>query len=249
MTSRTRNLTILGIVAMLLVLALLVIVPGTPVSKDTKLGLDLEGGIELVYEGQATPQVPKVTPQAVDDAIETMRKRVDSLGVSEPEIQRAGAEPDLGRPARRPERGARQGAGRHHGAAAVLRLGAERTHRPRGLRRQQGPLSGRLRGHDAEGQGGGHRRPPGIRPDAGRGGQGQQHGQGPLLPVRPRPASDRPRQEAAAHRQLRAFEHLQGPARGLRRQRPARRRSTPATPSAWRSSTRSAREVRRPARG
>jgi SecD/SecF fusion protein len=90
MTSRTRNLTILGIVAGMLVLALLVILPGTPLSKDTKLGLDLEGGIELVYEGQATPQVPKVTPQAVDDAIETMRKRVDSLGVSEPEIQRAG---------------------------------------------------------------------------------------------------------------------------------------------------------------
>lgn len=91
MTSRTRNLTILGVVAVLLVLALLVIVPGTPLSKDTKLGLDLEGGIELVYEGEPTPQVPEVTPQSIDDAIETMRKRVDSLGVAEPEIQRAGA--------------------------------------------------------------------------------------------------------------------------------------------------------------
>src|SRR5918992_430166 len=91
MTSRGRNLSILGVVAVLLVLALLVIVPGTPLSKDTKLGLDLEGGIELVYEGRPTPQVPTVTPQAVDDAIDTMRKRVDALGVSEPEIQRAGA--------------------------------------------------------------------------------------------------------------------------------------------------------------
>jgi SecD/SecF fusion protein len=91
MTSRTRNLTILGIVAGLLVLALLVIVPGTPLSKQTKLGLDLKGGTELVYEGEPTPQVPTVTPQSIDDAIETMRKRVDSLGVSEPEIQRAGA--------------------------------------------------------------------------------------------------------------------------------------------------------------
>ena len=35
--------------------------------------------------------MPEVTPQSVDDAIETMRKRVDSLGVAEPEIQRAGA--------------------------------------------------------------------------------------------------------------------------------------------------------------
>jgi SecD/SecF fusion protein len=92
MTSRTRNISILGVVALLLVLAGLVIVPGTPLSKDTKLGLDLEGGIELVYEGRPTPQVPEVTPQALDDAIETMRKRVDALGVSEPEIQRSGPE-------------------------------------------------------------------------------------------------------------------------------------------------------------
>jgi SecD/SecF fusion protein len=92
MTSRTRNLTILGVVVTLLVLALLVIVPGSPLSKDTKLGLDLEGGIELVYEARPTPQVPEVTQQAIDDAIETMRKRVDALGVSEPEIQRSGRE-------------------------------------------------------------------------------------------------------------------------------------------------------------
>ncbi len=92
MTSRTRNFAILGLLAVLLVLAAMVIVPGTPLSKDTKLGLDLEGGIELVYEGRPTPQVPEVTPQAVDDAIETMRKRVDALGVSEPEIQRSGQE-------------------------------------------------------------------------------------------------------------------------------------------------------------
>jgi SecD/SecF fusion protein len=86
MTSRTRNFAILGIVALLLVGAGLVIM-----SKSTKLGLDLKGGVELVYQGEPTPQVPKVTPQSIDDAIETMRKRVDSLGVSEPEIQRAGA--------------------------------------------------------------------------------------------------------------------------------------------------------------
>ena len=34
--------------------------------------------------------MPEVTPQAIDDAIETIRKRTDALGVSEPEIQRAG---------------------------------------------------------------------------------------------------------------------------------------------------------------
>ena len=86
MTDRRRNLAILGIVVVLLAGALAVIV-----TKPTKLGLDLRGGIELVYEGKPTPKVPEVTPQAIDDSIETIRKRTDALGVSEPEIQRAGA--------------------------------------------------------------------------------------------------------------------------------------------------------------
>jgi SecD/SecF fusion protein len=87
MTSRKRNLSIIGLVLVMLVAAAYVIT-----SKPTVLGLDLRGGVELVYEGRPTPQVPEVTPQAIDDAIETIRKRTDALGVSEPEIQRAGAD-------------------------------------------------------------------------------------------------------------------------------------------------------------
>ena len=80
-----RNFAILGIV--LVLLAALGVVIAT---KPTKLGLDLRGGTELVYQGRPTPQVPTVTPQAVDDAIDTIRKRTNSLGVSETEIQRSG---------------------------------------------------------------------------------------------------------------------------------------------------------------
>src|SRR4051794_20321386 len=89
--SKKRNLIVLGLVLLALVLALLVIIPSSPLSKPTRLGLDLKGGVELIYEGRPTPKVPKVTPQAISDAIETIRKRTDALGVSEPEIQRAGA--------------------------------------------------------------------------------------------------------------------------------------------------------------
>ena len=85
MTNRTRNFSILGVVLLLLAAAGFVIA-----TKSTRLGLDLKGGTELVYQGQPTPQVPKVTPQALDDALETIRKRTDALGVSEPEIQRSG---------------------------------------------------------------------------------------------------------------------------------------------------------------
>ncbi|HKP92126.1 MAG TPA: protein translocase subunit SecD, partial [Thermoleophilaceae bacterium] len=100
MTDPRRNRIILGLVVLLLALALLVIVPGSPLSKPTRLGLDLKGGVELVYQGRPTPKVPKVTPQAIDDAINTIRKRTDALGVSEPEIQRAGAdEISIGLPA------------------------------------------------------------------------------------------------------------------------------------------------------
>src|SRR4051794_27128538 len=74
----------------MVVLALLTIIPGAPLAKKTQLGLDLRGGVELIYQAEPTPQVPKVTPQAVSDAINTIRKRTNALGVSESEVQQQG---------------------------------------------------------------------------------------------------------------------------------------------------------------
>jgi SecD/SecF fusion protein len=85
MSNRRRNLIILGLVVALLIASVYAIT-----SKRTVLGLDLKGGTELVYQGRPTPQVPEVTPENIDRAIEIIRERVDSLGVSEPEISRVG---------------------------------------------------------------------------------------------------------------------------------------------------------------
>lgn len=85
MTARRRNLFILLLVAGLLAGSIFVIA-----TKETKLGLDLRGGVELVYQAEPTPQAPVVTQDSLDRAIDVMRDRVDSLGVSEPEIQRSG---------------------------------------------------------------------------------------------------------------------------------------------------------------
>jgi SecD/SecF fusion protein len=85
-TNRRRNLAIIGLVLALLAGALAAIF-----TEPTRLGLDLRGGVELVYEARPTPKVPKVTPQAVEDAISTIRRRTDALGVAEPEIQRSGS--------------------------------------------------------------------------------------------------------------------------------------------------------------
>jgi SecD/SecF fusion protein len=89
MTDRRRNLIVLAIVAALLVAALAVIVPGSPLSKQTRQGLDLKGGVSLVYEAQPT-KFSKVTSESINRTMDIMRERVDNLGVAEPEIQRSG---------------------------------------------------------------------------------------------------------------------------------------------------------------
>src|SRR3954454_2815894 len=85
MSERRRSLFILLLVFGLLAASLVVIA-----TKPTKLGLDLQGGVQLVYEGQPTPQQPKVDQQALDRALQIMRQRVDAFGVAEPELQLLG---------------------------------------------------------------------------------------------------------------------------------------------------------------
>src|ERR1700682_4144982 len=85
MTDRRRNGFILLLVALLIGLGVLTIV-----GKKTRLGLDLKGGVELIYQGKPTAQA-KVDPESLNRAIDIMRKRVDQLGVAQPEIQRSGA--------------------------------------------------------------------------------------------------------------------------------------------------------------
>ncbi|HEX3391360.1 MAG TPA: protein translocase subunit SecD [Solirubrobacteraceae bacterium] len=84
MGDRRRNALILLIVLGLLAASLVVIA-----SKPTRLGLDLKGGVQLIYQGRATAQA-KVDPESLSRAIDIMRKRVDQLGVAQPEIQTTG---------------------------------------------------------------------------------------------------------------------------------------------------------------
>jgi len=92
MTDRQRNGFVLLIVVGLLIGSLIVIagIPGVAKSKRTVLGLDLKGGVELVYQGLPSAQTPVVTQDALQRAVDIMRNRVDQLGVAEPEIQTSG---------------------------------------------------------------------------------------------------------------------------------------------------------------
>jgi SecD/SecF fusion protein len=85
MSDRRRNIFVL-----LAVLGLIAASVAVIATKPTRLGLDLQGGVQLVYEASPTKQTPEVTPDGLDRALDIMRERVDALGVAEPELQRAG---------------------------------------------------------------------------------------------------------------------------------------------------------------
>jgi SecD/SecF fusion protein len=85
MTARRRHLFVLLFVLGLVVLSALVVA-----TKPTRLGLDLKGGLELIYQGTPTGQVETVRTEDIDRSIEIIRERVDELGVAEPEVSRLG---------------------------------------------------------------------------------------------------------------------------------------------------------------
>jgi SecD/SecF fusion protein len=82
---RRRNLFILLFVVGLVAGSMVVIF-----TMQTRLGLDLEGGTELIYQGRPTPQNPSIDGEDMDRSIEIIRERTDKLGVAEPEISRIG---------------------------------------------------------------------------------------------------------------------------------------------------------------
>jgi SecD/SecF fusion protein len=87
MGTRRRYLFVLLFVLGLVIASALVIA-----NTSTKLGLDLKGGVELVYQGQPTGQVKEVTGEDIERAIEIIRERIDQFGVSEPEVARLGSD-------------------------------------------------------------------------------------------------------------------------------------------------------------
>jgi preprotein translocase subunit SecD len=86
MGTRRSNLTVLGLVAVLIAVAAYLIFIRQPVAESTRLGLDLEGGVSVQLEGYQTDG-SEVTRAEMEQAVSVIRQRVDSLGVTEPEIQ------------------------------------------------------------------------------------------------------------------------------------------------------------------
>jgi len=96
------HLVRLGLVAILAALALSeVLIPNAPsISESTpgnntlgmRLGLDLSGGIRLVYEANLSQKGNESAADALDGVVDIISRRVDAFGVSEPVIQTQGGD-------------------------------------------------------------------------------------------------------------------------------------------------------------
>jgi len=90
MSDRKRHGLVLLLVVGLIAASFAVIA-----TKKTSLGLDLKGGVELVYKAEPTAQSPVVTAAALQRTVDVMNNRVNQLGVSQPQIQTSGGDIDV----------------------------------------------------------------------------------------------------------------------------------------------------------
>ena len=80
----------MGAIAIALIGAVLLAVPGSPIHKKPTLGLDLQGGLEVVLVA-VPPKGHTLTADDMNRSISIMQNRINKLGVSEPEIRKQGS--------------------------------------------------------------------------------------------------------------------------------------------------------------
>src|SRR5438067_6801781 len=90
MQNRRTYLILVGLILAALAGVAALAIPGSPAHKKVTLGLDLQGGLEVVLKAQPT-KGQKLDSSALDRSVSIMRQRVNKLGVSEPEIRKQGS--------------------------------------------------------------------------------------------------------------------------------------------------------------
>src|SRR5213083_340775 len=90
MHSRRSHLVLIGLILAALTGALLLAIPGAPGHRKATLGLDLQGGLEVVLKA-VPPKGHALSQDDLNRSVNIMRSRIDKLGVSEPEIRKQGS--------------------------------------------------------------------------------------------------------------------------------------------------------------
>ncbi len=89
MRERRSQLITLAAVLAVLVAVLVIIIPGSPLHKKPILGLDLQGGLEVVLEARPE-RGAQLTEEDLNRSADIIRERIDKFGVSEPEVRTLG---------------------------------------------------------------------------------------------------------------------------------------------------------------
>jgi preprotein translocase subunit SecD len=87
-----RNTLILVIILALFAFAVCALIYPLFGREEMRLGLDLRGGIHMVYKADVSEVEPGTEAEAVDGAIAVIERRINILGVTEPVIQKQGAD-------------------------------------------------------------------------------------------------------------------------------------------------------------
>jgi len=90
-----RNRWIFLAVLIVFTLAMLVVLPidkGILGHRGVRLGLDLQGGIHIVYQADLSSVEPGDEAGAVEGVVEVLNNRINPLGVTEPLIQKQGSD-------------------------------------------------------------------------------------------------------------------------------------------------------------
>ncbi len=87
MTSRRSYLYLMGVIVAAVVGAVLLAVPGSGIHKKPTLGLDLQGGLEVVLKA-VPPKGQQVTSDGLTLSQQIMENRINKLGVSEPDVRK-----------------------------------------------------------------------------------------------------------------------------------------------------------------
>ena len=90
MRERRNHLILISVIVAALIGVGLLAIPGSPFHRGATLGLDLQGGLEVVLEA-VPPKGHTLTEDDLDRSVDIMRNRIDKLGVSEPEIRKQGS--------------------------------------------------------------------------------------------------------------------------------------------------------------
>src|SRR2546423_12207623 len=89
MTNRRSHLILVGLIVAALAGVAALAIPGSPTHKKAKLGLDLQGGLEVVLKA-VPPKGHKLTASDMDRSVTIMRQRINKLGVSETDARKQG---------------------------------------------------------------------------------------------------------------------------------------------------------------